>query len=296
MSMNKTAETSTSVGTGDFVLNGAWNIPGTFNTGNRTLFASLKKINHFFPYYIQDMLGNWEKGYGYLSSPTVMVRYSVADTSVAVGDRTKINFGAGEKIVMIGSEARGVGAAAVNTMNFVMSPHNVGIKSGNLTVAVNRLYLTPYVFDTPTRITAMGHYIRNTVGGATCRFGIFNANKQLSERPGAAAYDTFFKLLSDVGVIDVSTPGLKSISCDEVVGKGVYLVATVFSGAVSVMANTTNNIDVGLSWNNYEGNALSFYYHDSASHINGLPAETFGAILGVMNSGGPAMLIKGDCL
>lgn len=296
MSANKVAETSTSTGTGDFVLAGAWNVADSYNTGNRTFFAAFKKINHFFPYLIQDKQGNWEKGIGYLSAATTLVRYTVLDTSAAVGSKTKLNFAAGEKLVMAPAEARGVGAAGMNTMNFNTSPHNVGIKGGNLTVTANRLYLTPYVFDTPTRITAMGHYIRNTVGGATCRMGIFNANKQLPERSGAAAYDTFFKMLSDQGTFDVATPGLKSIACDEVVGKGVYLIASVFSGAVSVMANTTNNIDVGLAFNAYEGNAVSYFYHDSSSHISGLPAETFGAMLHIMNAGGPTVLIKGDNL
>lgn len=296
MSANKVAETSTSTGTGNFTLDGAWNIADSFNTGNRTFFDAFKKVNHYFPYIIQDKSGNWEKGIGYLSSPTTLVRYTVLDTSASVGSKTKISFGAGEKLVMVPSEARGVSAAGMNTMNFNTSPHNVGIKSGNITVTVNRLYVTPYIFDTPTHITAMGHYIRNTVSGATCRMGIFNANKQLPERVGAAAYDTLFNLLSDQGTFDVSSPGLKTVACDEFVGKGVYLMASVFSGAVSVMANTTNNIDVGLAFNNYEGNAVSYFYHDSSSHISGLPATTFGAMLHIMNSGGPTVLIKGDNL
>lgn len=294
--MNLVIETSTSTGTGDFVLNGAFNDPDNFNSGNRTFIIGVEKTNHFFVYMIRDKLGNHEKGWGYLSASNTLVRYSVLDSSNGVGVRNKVNFPAGDKIVYIPNEAKGVGAGAVNSLNFVMSPHNIGIKGGNLTVTVNTLYLVPYVFDTPMRVTAIGQYIRNTVGGAVARMGIYNANKQLSERPGAANYDTLFKRLVDLGTVDVSSPGLKALSCNELVLKGVYLVGAVYSGAVSVMANTTNNMDVGLSWNNYEGNALGYYFHNSASHINGLPAETFGALSGVMNAGGPSILIRGDNL
>jgi hypothetical protein len=296
MSMNLVIETSVSTGTGNFTLDGAFNDPDNYNGGNRTIIVGVEKINHQFVYMIRDKLNNWEKGWGYLSASNTLVRYTVLDNSIGVGNRTKVNFPAGPKLVYLPNEAKGVGAGAVNTLNFVMSPHNVGIKGGNLTVAINRLYLTPYVFDTPMRINAIAQYIRNTVGGATARIGLYNANKQLSERPGAAGYDTFYTRLVDLGTVDVSSPGLKALSCNELVLKGVYFVGSVYSGAVSVMANTTNNIDVGLSWNNYEGNALSYLFHDSSTHINGLPEITFGAMSGIMNAGGPAMLIRGDNL
>lgn len=296
MSTNNVIETSTSTGIGDITLDGAFNVAGTFNTGNRTFFDAVKRIKHQFVYKIQDKLGNWEKGWGYLSASNTLVRYTVLDTSASVGSRTKINFPAGEKIVFMPSEAKGIGAGAVNTMNFVMSPHCIGIKGSNLTVTVNRLYLMPYLFDTPMRVAAIAQYIRNTVAGATCRVGIYNINKQLSERSGAAGYDSFYTLITDLGTLDVASPGLKALACDEFTLKGGYFIGVVYSGAVSVMATNTNLIDMGISYNSYEGNPISYFFHDSASHINGLPSTTFGAMSAIMNAGGPAILIRGDCL
>lgn len=295
MSTNNVVETSTSTGSGDFTLAGAWNVADSFNTGNRTFFDAVKRVNHQFVYKIQDKLGNWEKGWGYLSAPTTLVRYTVLDTSAGVGDRNRVDFPAGEKLVFIPTEAKGVGAGAVNTLKFIMSPHNIGAKSSNMTATVNRAYYVPFVFDTPTRVTAIGQYIRNTVAGAVARVAVYNANKQLSERPGAAGYDTLFNLVVDLGTVDVSSPGLKAISCDEVFLKGVYLIAVVYSGAVSVMQLTANNVDLGLAHNSYESNALGYFFNDSTSHINGFAAQTANGILTQL-SGGTAFLIQGNNL
>lgn len=295
MSMNNVIETSTSTGTGDITLDGAFNIANSFNSGNRTFFDSVKRINHQFVYKIQDKLGNWEKGWGYLSSSNTLVRYTVLDNSIAVGDRTKINFPAGDKLVFMPTEAKGVGAGAVNTLKFITSPHNIGVKSSNMTATVNRAYYIPFVFDTPTRVTSIGQYIRGTVAGATARIAIYNANKQLSERSGAAGYDSLFNLVVDLGTIDVSSAGLKAISCDEVLLKGVYFIAVVYSGAVSVMQLTANNVDTGLAHNGYESNPLAYFFSDSASHITGFAAQTVNGMLTQL-SGGTAFLIQGNNL
>ena len=102
MSANKIAETSLSTGTGNFTLAGAWSVPSSFITGNRT-FNSFYGLNHRFPYMIQDQLGNWEKGVGYLSGATTLVRERVIDNSL--GTTALINFTAGDKLVMVPTDA-----------------------------------------------------------------------------------------------------------------------------------------------------------------------------------------------
>ena len=106
-------------------------------------------------------------------------------------------------------------------------------------------------------------------------------------------YDSSFSLIVDLGTINVTTAGVKSISTTLKLGQGAYGFAIISNGAPKLMAGTTNLIELGLSPNTYQSNPISHWYEDGASQFTALPATTFGAMAAVMNSAAPQPMIKG---
>lgn len=290
MSANKIAETSTSTGTGDFTLSGAWNIVDSFNTGNLT-FNSYYGLNHVFPYMIQDKLGNWEKGEGYLSASTTLVRLNVYNTSA--NSTTKINFPAGDKIVCVPTDARAFGSGMLNKATYSLTGQAVGAR-GSLTLAANTIYISPHLIIAPCRITTIAYRVAAQSAGSTMRVGIYNLTKQSDT---GNDYDSAFPLMVDLGTVDTGTTGVKPIICDIKLGQGVYGFAVISSGTPQIMATGTNILWTGCAANTFDNNPISFWSVSNGTALaSGLPANTPNAMTAIMNQSSPCALLKGGIL
>lgn len=290
MSANKIAETSTSTGTGDFTLAGAWSIADSFNTGNLS-FNSFYGLNHVFPYMIQDKLGNWEKGEGYLSTTTNLVRLNVYNTSA--NSTAKLNFPAGDKLVCVPTDARAFGAGMLNKTIYSLTGQAVGAR-GTLALAANTIYVSPHLIIAPCRITTIAYRVAALSAGSTMRVGIYNLTKQSDT---GNDFDSVFPLLIDLGVVDTSTTGVKPITCDIKLGQGVYGFAVVSNGTPQIMATGTNILWTGCPANTYENNPISFWSVSSGTALaNGFPASTPNAMSSIMNQSSPCAMLKGGIL
>ena len=171
MSANKIAETSTSTGTGNITLAGAWSVPSSFITGNRT-FNSFYGLNHYFPYMIQDQSGNWEKGVGYLSDSTTLVRQSVVDNSA--GTTALIDFPAGDKLVMVPSDAGSDWPQLMASGNAILTAHQFGASAATLAMVANRVVLTPFLAKRPLIVSGFMMDIATVAAGTIVRGGIYS--------------------------------------------------------------------------------------------------------------------------
>jgi hypothetical protein len=289
MSANNIAETSTSTGTGNITLAGAWSQAGTYNIHNNT-FHSFFGANHVFDYEIRDLLGNREKGEGYLSNATTLVRLNVFTNSL--GTTAKINFPAGEKIVFVPTDARAFGSRMMNKVNYSLAPNFIGVR-GEITMVPNRLYVAPHLVAAPCKLSTIAHTITQGAVGSLMRVGIYNLTKQSDTGQN---YDSTFPLLIDFGTVDTATAAIKAISCDINLAQGVYGIAVISNGAPRIMSGSTNLIDLGIPANTYQSNPVSHWYNDGASQFTALPANTFGAMSAIMNTGAPVAMFKGGIL
>lgn len=238
MSANKIAETSTSTGTGDFTLDGAWSQAGTFNTGNRS-FNSFYGLNHYFPYMIQDTAGNWEKGRGYLSAAATLVRDTVTDNSLGTTDL--INFGAGAKLVMIPVDAGADWSLDLQSGCVIQSAHVFNSGGGAQVLTNDRVFLTPFLVKRPFKITSAQIEVTTAVASSSVRAALYSA-KALTLTAA-----NLRKITTDA-VFDSTTTGAKSSGMVGTAGAGMYVIAVVSSGGPSLRWNSggAGHLDFGM--------------------------------------------------
>ena len=293
MSLNNVVETTTTTGTGNITLGGAFNSADSFATGNITFSGSGIPLNLWVPYMLRDKLGNWEKGRGYLTNSTTFVRGEVLANSA--NTYVKIDFPAGDKLIFVPTEARAMGSSVVNNLNWITSPHSIGYKSGRA-LAANVLYYTPHLQVAPMRVKNFGIKVTTAVGGTSIRLGIYNYKRQSDT---GANYDTFFPLAVDLGTIDSGTTGDKFIVTDFVLPEGAYLFATISNGAPSVQAHGSqyifNVMNAGIS--SSMGDHIAIWQQAaSGANFTALPAESFGALTALTNQNPPAIYLRGHPL
>lgn len=235
MSANKIAETSTTEGTGNFALAGAWNVADSFITGNRT-FNSFYGLNHRFPYMIQDKLGNWEKGVGYLSDAAVLVREMVTDNSAET--TALIDFLAGEKLVMVPVDA-GMDILPRLRPNAKHGGSSFFYNNGaNHTFTAGRLALTPYLLKRPMTVSSAMVPVTTAVAATKVRVGIYQITYFAATHTAA--------LVLDIGEVDSSTTGDKVLSVtDFKLAAGVYFIAAVSNGSPAIRGQGVTT-DIGL--------------------------------------------------
>lgn len=272
MSSNKVAETSTSTGTGNITLAGAWSVPSSFITGNRT-FNSFYGLNHRFPYMIQDQSGNWEKGVGYLSNSTTLVRENVIDNSLST--TALINFPAGDKLIMVPSDAGQLGCNLVASDGRVSSLHVTSGASATITMAANSLILTPFVLERPMFVNQLSVDVTTGVASTTVRLGIYQVTST------AANGEYSVSLMLDAGAIDSATTATgRTVTINRNLGQGFYLIATVANGAPVLRANNTTVIDYGISQSGgLAGTASCGLQKTDGSAHAALPASIVGSTL-----------------
>ena len=288
MSANKIAETSTSTGASDFTLAGSWSVPSSFITGNRT-FNSFYGLNHRFPYMIQDQSGNWEKGRGYLSAASTLVREKVIDNSLST--TSLINFPSGDKLVMVPSDA----GADIN----LTARENAGYagsafafqSAGTATTGVSRITFTPLLLKRPMAATGLSFIITAAAASSKVRAGIY----QISNLGSA---NVVFSLVLDAGEIDASTTGEKIITASAKLGAGLYYSAIVCgaTNAATVRAQS-NSIDIGIGRPEDTVPTQGFYKDGETTAINALPTTvTVSGGSVSQNSQMPRIFVRGDFL
>lgn len=273
MSANKIAETSITTGTGNFTLAGAWSVPSSFINGNRT-FNSFYGLNHRFPYMIQDQGGNWEKGIGYLSGTSILVRETVLDNSLST--TALIDFPAGDKLVMVPTDAGQLGCPITKNNANITSVHATVASVATSALTANTLVLTPFVLDRPVFVSDLVAEVTTAAASTTVRLGIYQI---VGTTVGGAGYSV--GLVLDAGTIDSSTTGnSKAVSAGINLGQGFYLIATVSNGAPALRAYSANVLDYGLTQSGTAGQTPSsgLTKSDATAH-DGLPSTIDGATL-----------------
>lgn len=291
MSSNKIAETSTTTGAGNFTLAGAWSVPSSFITGNRD-FNSFYGLNHRFPYMIQDQSGNWEKGVGYLSSSTTLVRETVLDNSLST--TALIDFPAGDKLVMVPTDAGQLGCQIAKSDARVTSLHSAVTTAQASTLVANTLVLTPFVLERPMFVTDLATEVTTQVASTTVRIGIYQISSAAASGSGYS-----MSLIIDAGTIDSSTTGLaKTVSAGINLGQGFYMTATVSNGAPALRAYSTSVIDYGgTQFGSQSGTpTCGFSKTDAGAHA-ALPSTIDGTTLtNRQNVTGPRVALIGRFL
>jgi len=263
MSANKIAETSTSTGTGNITLAGAWSVPDSFITGNRT-FNSFYGLNHRFPYMIQDKLGNWEKGVGYLSGAAALVRELVTDNSLST--TALINFPAGEKLVMVPTDAgmdtlpkiRDGGGYAGSAFFF-----NNGVSH---TSVANRLVLTPFLSKRPMLTASVLLNVNTAAASTKARLGIYQITQVDSTHTAT--------LMQDFGEIDTSTTGEKVLTANLKLGTGLYFTAYVTNGTAAVRGQNVGFDFAAAGLNSNQAVPIQgFYKTGLTTAVDGLPSS-----------------------
>jgi len=161
MFTNRVHETTTTTGTGNLTLSGA--------ATNMRAFASVYAIDQRLPYILDDGVGGFEEGIGYLSDGTTLVRESVTDSSNAgaainITTETQVFVAASAHTTMpsFGYVAPGLYADESN-----LYPQ----WQNNTNLVINRPQMFPCKWTKPNKINAIGFTI-DTVSVGKCRVGI----------------------------------------------------------------------------------------------------------------------------
>lgn len=284
MSANKIAETSTSSGTGNFTLAGAWSVADSFITGNRT-FNSFYGLNHRFSYMIQDKLGNWEKGVGYLSGEAVLVRETVVDNSLTT--TALIDFPAGEKLVMVPTDAGSDILPKLRPNGTYAGGSFVFNNGTNHTCVANRIAFSPFLLKRPMKVSSAVVGVTTQVASTKVRFGIY----QISAFD-ATTY-TMLKVL-EFGEVPSTTTGDFELSSNFNLAAGMYFTALVSNGTPAIRGQN-NGLDLGLSSSAVPGQG--FVKTGMTGSADALPSSvTLANSDLILNGSMPRLLIKGQFL
>lgn len=251
MSANKIAETSTSTGTGDFTLTGAWSVPSSFITGNRT-FNSFYGLNHRFPYMIQDQGGNWEKGVGYLSDAATLVRETVIDNSLST--TALIDFPAGVKLVMVPTDAGILWPETLDAGSYITSISSLGFSGASYSLPANQLMLSPFICARPMAVSALTFEVLTAASGGNVKPLIY---KPRNFSPSSMTVD----LIAVGDPISVGTTGRKSAPIAANLGQGsLYLIGIVSDSNPAVRTTgIAAAMSLGLGNGLSSGNNSGFY-------------------------------------
>lgn len=284
--MNRILETSTSVGTGNFTLLGAYNNANEGIVGMRAFYERVP-LNLYVPYVIEDGLGNVEKGKGYLLNNTTLVRGYVLDGTLG---RDKVDFPAGTKRVYFPVENRAFGADYFNATVWKNTIANIGYR-GAMTMTANRLYFTPHLQMTSQFITSVGIKVTTAVAGARIKLALYNFTRQ----PDTADYNSTFPIAFEIGEVSGATTGEKIITTNFYLPEGAYMIGVISTHAVSVTGNSTQYNWNHIYWETLAGDQICYLAQDSVN-IDALPANTFNALTRISNQSTPCIGTRGYCL
>lgn len=242
MRANNLAQVSTSTGTGNFTLGAAWNNCETLN--------SFFGLNHYFEYMIRNDNGEYEKGVGYLSNSTTLVRMFVIDTNAHTP--VAINFSAGNKVVMCSTDVGNGTVPYARTDSPIVSLHSTGATAATIALAANRPRLCPFWLHRPVQCTAIGLRVTTLAATSTIRIAVYQMTTN------GSTYT--FNLLDDVGEVDSTTTGEKNLTYTRKLGAGTYFMAAISAQTPTIQAYPTTSAEVGLTLNAGTATANSFDY------------------------------------
>jgi hypothetical protein len=252
-------------------------VPSSFVTGNRT-FNSFYGLNHRFPYFIQDQLGNWEKGRGFLSASTTLVRETVIDNSLSTA--ALIDFPAGDKLVMVPTDAGLFWPETLDSGSFITSAGQIGFANTGRSLTANRVNLSNFIAARPMAVTGFTFEVTTAAASSMVKPVIYKARNQSS---GNMVVD----LVAVGTAIDSSTLGRKSSSVTASIGQGYYMVGFVSNGAPVIRGNDAAQMYVGLDVGLATTIIPSVEYPISAGSYDNPPAT----ISATPSSGGSAFRV-----
>lgn len=259
MRANSIGQQSTSTGTGNFTLGAVWKSSSTFE--------SWFGLNHYFEYNIRNDNGEWEKGIGYMSDSTTLVRAQPLDSHLRT--TALVNFGAGTKAVLCSTDA-GEGIVPIARSDSpIVSLHSVGATAATVALAANRPRLSAFWMNRPFQCSEIGCRVTTAAATSNIRLAVY-------QLISATSSGYTFKLLDDVGTVDSTTTGEKNLTYTRKLGAGVYFTAAISNAAPTVQAYPAGTGEVGLSIN--AGTA-------TGSHFD------FGSTLAGSNAAGPLTML-----
>lgn len=230
MKANNIGEVSTSIGTGNFTTTGVYRHCGSF--------SSWFGLNHRFEYVIRNDNGEWEKGLGYMTSATTMVRETPIDNHNRTP--TLVNFSAGNKVILCATDA-GEGIVPINrTDSPTVSLHSVGASAATIALVANRPRLSAFWLNRPFQCAEIGLRVTTASAGSSTRIALY-------QLVGASSSGYSFALLDDVGTVDSATTGEKNLTYARKLGAGVYYTAAISTATPTVQAYPAGTGEVGVS-------------------------------------------------
>lgn len=280
MRANNVAQTSETTGTGNLTLSATgWN-------GCQTLF-SFFGANHRFEYTIKASNGDFEKGLGYLTDATTLVRETVIDNHL--GSVAKVNFSAGSKLVACTSDVGSGIVPLVRSDGEITSLHAVSAGAQAMSLGANSARLGVFWLHRPVEVSAIGINVTTVVASSSVRLAIY----QLTNVDTVNGYT--FTLLLDCGSMQSATGvGNREFLISRRLGVGTYFMYTVSNGAIGVRAVPSGAGSVGLNDN---GGITTFQFTPAADTgaINAAPA-TLVLSQPVGNNNIPRVYLKGRYL
>lgn len=276
--LNRVAESSTSTGTGNFVLGGAY--VNKFGPNVRTFANALNGLTLNFYYDIHhDTLSEFEHGIGFLSSGqlvrSLVIRSSNGDAAV--------NFSAGTKTVMSAVAPDVLALEPLNcngTTQFrktFFGRHGDGATG----LTANRLYFIPY--SNMREIDVTGVAINLTTVSATAghvaRFGLFEHNSNRG-----------YRLVQDFGTVAVDgTAGVRVINTNFRLPVGTHFFGIAAQGG-SVTASEP------AFWNGWgtgqATNGTCWEYVDGLTVTSAFAASYTTTLAPVVNSPTPTIWLR----
>lgn len=220
-------ETTTTTGAGNLTLAGA--------AANCVTLNAMFNTNSKFRYEIEDETNVvWERGIGYLSGTTTLVRETVLSNSS--GTTSALNLAAGTKKIYAVDDQ----ASFVPGMDFIYAgqkyimPSNCRSFSATNVLAANIIYVRPFIIpnDTiPGKVTSFHFNITATGTATKARIGLWGKNT--SGQPGV--------LVQQSTDFAVGTTGVKTYSFTALtIPPGRYYVGIVTDGSLTITADGTS--------------------------------------------------------
>lgn len=279
MKANNIGQVSTSTGTGNFTLGSVWN--------NCETFFSWFGLNHRFEYLIRHEDGTYEKGLGYLSNSTTLVRELVIDSHLHIG--SLVDFAAGNKVVMCSTDVGSGIVPICRPDGVITSLHSLSAAATTVSLTANNPRLVPFWLHRPLQTSAIGI----EVTGAGTSSNILLALYQLTVANSVSGYS--FSLMEQIGSVASNTTGFKEISYTRKLGVGTYFIYTASTVTCTVRANPASTGEIGLSVLNGTTGANFFSFGTVTNSGTTAPGSlTLAAPTG--NSTSPKAFFKGAWL
>ncbi len=276
--LNRVAESSTSTGTGNFVLAGAY--VNKFGPNVRTFANALNGLTLNFYYDIHhDTLAEFEHGIGFLSSGqlvrSLVIRSSNGDAAV--------NFSGGSKSVISAVLPDALALEPLNCNGTTQFRKTFFAKHGDSSIALtaNRLYLLPYTNMREIDVTGVAINVTtvSATAGHVARIGLFEHNANRG-----------YRLVQDYGTVAMDgTAGARIINTNFRLPVGTYYFGIMAQGG-------TVSADQPAFWNGWgtgqASNGTCWEYLDSQTVTSSFTSTYTTTASPVVNQATPTIWLR----